>query len=126
MQQPHVVDIFGFWLVLFPAVWAVGICSVIGYVCDGVTRMLRLSLFASVILSVLAGNIWGFRSFVMQEMADELNQQVVGPDLVESIKLYFAALPNSWQGEVELLLAGVVGAWIGLRFFKREETIDVQ
>ncbi len=77
-------------------------------------------------MSVLAGNIWGFRSFVMQHIEQPANRVVTELGWVESIKLYFAALPNSWQGEAPFLLAGLVGAWIGLKLLKNEETIDVQ
>lgn len=126
LQQPERLDRFGLFSLLLPAVWAFGLCWAISRFSGGVTRTLRLSLFVSVVVSVLAGNIWGYRSFVVQQTEEQTNQTVVGPDCVESIKLYFTALPNSWPGEAPFLLAGLVGAWIGLRRLKGEETIDVQ
>ena len=126
IQQPHVAGSLDVRFLLLPAAWAFGICWAAAYLSGGVTRTLRLSLFLSVILSVLIGNIWGFRSFVMQQIVEQGNQQIVGPNWMESMKLYFSALPNSWQGEAPFLLAGLVGAWVGLRLLKSQETIDVQ
>ncbi|MBI2827347.1 MAG: hypothetical protein HYX69_21955 [Planctomycetia bacterium] len=126
LQQPQRLERFGLLATLLPAVWAFGLCRVICYIAGGVTRMLRLSLFASVITSVLAGNIWGFRSFIVQEAERRLQRPVVGPDWIESVRMYFAALPTGWKGEVPFLIGGVLGAWIGLRLLKRAESIDVQ
>ncbi len=126
LQQPQHIERLGFFAMLLPAVWAFGLCWAIRAVSGGVTRMLRLSLFASTIISVLAGNIWGFRSFAIQQIENEVNQPVIAPAWLESIQLYFVAFPNAWQGEIPFVVGGVLGAWFGLRLLKSEETIDVQ
>jgi hypothetical protein len=126
LQQPQLLDNFGFFSMLFPVAWAFGLCWAICFVCGGITRMLRLTLFASVIISVLAGNIWGYRSFAIQQMEKQINQPVIGPGWAESVQLYLAAFPNIWQGEFPFLIGGVLGAWLGLRMLKGAETVDVQ
>ena len=125
-QQPQHLDSFDFVLMLLPAAWAFGLCWAIRYVCGGVTRMLRISSFVSVTISVLAGNIWGYRSFAVQQIEKQVNQPIIGPGWAESVHLYFMAFPKIWQGEVSFLIGGVFGAWIALQWLKSQETIDVQ
>ena len=126
LQQPQRLANFGMLAILLPAGWAYGLCWTISCVCGGVTRMLRLSLFASVIVSVLAGNIWGYRSFTIKQLENLFDQPIIRPGWVESIELYFDAIPHIWQGEIPFLIGGILGAWIGLRHLKSEETIQVQ
>lgn len=124
IQQPN--HRMSYKALLLPAIWAYLYCLFMDKRCGGVTRTLRVSLFASVILSVLIGNTWGYRSIVIQEAERELERQVVGPGWVESVQLYLTDLPHIWQSEIPFLFGGVLGAWIGLRHLKARETVDVQ
>jgi len=127
IQQPQRLDQFS-WVaaMLLPVAWAFGLCWVIYWRRIPVTRTLRVLLFGSVIASVLIGNIWGFRSRMIDQARQQFNQQVTGPGWPTSVKLYFSALPQSWKWEAPFLLEGLVGAWIALRTLKRPETLDVQ
>ncbi|MFI5455324.1 MAG: hypothetical protein ACHRXM_07705 [Isosphaerales bacterium] len=126
LQQPERLNRFGFYAMLLPAVWAYGLCWAIKLVGGGVTPLLRVTLCGSVILSVLAGNMWGYRSFVIQQMEKRLNQPVLGPRWADSAQLYFSALPDMWRSEAPFYAGGLIGAWIGLRLLKSEETIDLR
>ncbi len=124
IQQPD--HRMGYKALLIPAIWAYFCCLFMDNRCGGVTRMLRVSLFVSVILSVLIGNTWGYRSFVIQEAERQLERKVVGPGWVESLQMYLTDLPHIWQSEIPFLIGGILGAWIGLRQLKSRETVDVQ
>jgi len=126
LQQPERLNRFGFFAMLLPAIWAYGLCWAINLVSGGVTRLLRLTLCGSVMLSVLAGNMWGYRSFVVQQMEKRLHQPVLGPGWSDSAQLYFSALPDMWQSEAPFFAGGLIGAWIGLRLLKSEESIDLR
>lgn len=126
VQQPEHVEHLGQLTMIGPCLWAIGLCRIVVRVSGGVTRALRISLFVSVAISVLAGNIWGFRSFAIEQFKQQGNQIVIGPGWMESVHWYFSALPNNWQGEAPFFLCGALGAWVGLRFLKRAESIDVQ
>jgi hypothetical protein len=126
IQQPERLDEFTWSAVLLPVLWAFGLCLAIYWLRIPVTRKLRVLLFGSVIASMLLGNIWGFRSRLIEQARMQLNQQVIDPDWPTSAKLYFSALPQSLQWEAPFLLGGVAGAWIALRTLKRPETLDVQ
>jgi hypothetical protein len=102
------------------------LCWAIARISGGVNPMLRFSLFASVVVSVLAGNIWGYRSHIVQEAEKQVGERVVGPGWMESVEIYFAALPKIWRGEILFLIGGVLGSWIGLRLLKSAETVDVK
>jgi hypothetical protein len=126
IQQPERLDQLTWNAVLLPVLWAFGLCWVVYWRRIPVTRALRLLLFGSVIASVLLGNIWGFRSRLIDQARKQFNQQVIGPDWPTSAKLYLAALPKRLQWEAPFLLGGLAGAWIALRTLKRPETLDVQ
>ena len=126
LQQPKLLGHMGVMSFMLPAGWSFGLCWAIRKVSGGVTRMLRLSLFVSAIVSVLIGNIWGYRSFVVQQFAEQVDQPVIAPSWIESIQMYFLAFPNIWQGEMPFVIGGVLGAWTALRLLKSEETINVQ
>jgi len=125
LQQPDRLDRFGLLSILFPVGWALAVCCVVGSLSPGVTRSLRLSIFASVVLTVLAGNTWGFRSFLVQRMEQQLNRPVAPPDWFETVRLYFSALPQISKSEAPFFLGGIIGAWIGLRLLKREEYVEI-
>jgi hypothetical protein len=126
LQQPKRLDRFGFYSTLLPVGWAFVVCLVVPSLSGGVTRALRLLLMVSVVISVLAGNIWGYRSFVVQQVEQEVKQPVVPPNWMESVSLYFAALPKIGGSEVPFLLGGIIGAWIGLRMLRREEYVRIR
>lgn len=126
VQQPKQLEVFGILFMLVPVLWAFGLGCAICHVSGGVSLVLRLSLFASVLISVLIGNIWGFRAHLIEGMQRQFNQPMVGPGWMDTVELYFVALPNIWQSEAPFFISGMVGAWIALRFLKSQETIDVQ
>ena len=125
VQQPGRLGNAGVLPLALPALWAFGLCWGVPRLGRGVTRPLRVSLFASVIVSVLAGNVWGFRSHVMEELERRAGRPLIGPDWIGSVEMYVAALPDVWPSEAPFLFAGLLGAWIGLRILKGFETIDV-
>lgn len=118
LQQPGQRP--GFYsLMLPPMLWGFALCAVLVRFRVGVSPWLRLAICASVILSVLAGNVWGFRS--------SLPQQLQSIDWYDAVWLYFTVqLPLNFGDEVPFLAGGLIGAWIGLRFLKSEESVAVE
>ena len=126
LQQPDRVDRLGSAVYGIPLAWAFFLTWAMASVSGGVSRLLRVALCGSVLLSVLAGNIWGYRSFAIQQMEKRVGQPVEGLNLTESVRFYFDGLPQIWQGEAPFFLGGFFGAWIGLRYLKSQETIRLQ
>jgi hypothetical protein len=75
-----------------------------------------------VVISLLAGDTWGYRSFSAQQIEKEGDRPIILPGWFESVELYFAHCRVGGRGEVPYLLAGFAGAWIGLRLLKSAET----
>ena len=126
LQQPERLSRLNIVGLMLPVAWAFGLCLVITFLSGGVTRALRVALCVSVVISVLVGNVWGFRSFAIKQVAEKLGRQVEGPSWPDSIRLYFKMLPDIWTSEVYFFLGGLLGAWIGLRMLKNQGTIQVQ
>ncbi len=125
LQQPHRLDRFGLLAMLFPIGWGVAICWSAGSLAAGVTRSLRAAMFTSVLVSVIAGNIWGYSSFVVDRLQKELNRPIEALGWWDAVRLYFSAFPKIYASEAPFLLAGLLGAWIALRLLRREEYIEV-
>lgn len=116
---------FNFYFVLLPIGWAFGLSFWIGRIADGMTTLLRWLLLGSVTLSVLAGNIWGFRVHMLQRLQLEFPGQKFEVAWDDSVRIYFQLLPQIWRTELPYFFGGVIGAWASFRFFKDSETIEV-
>ena len=116
---------FNFYFVLLPIGWAFGLSFWIGRIADGMTTLLRWLLLGSVTLSVLAGNIWGFRVHMLQGLQLEFPGQKFDVSWDDSVRIYFQLLPQIWRSELPYFFGGVIGAWASFRFFKDSETVEV-
>jgi hypothetical protein len=118
IQQPGINHIV-LGLVLLPFLYGVFLCWLVRKMGSGVNLALRLVLFASVMIAVMIGNIWGFRALVAQTEP--------GIGWLDAIRLYFTFwLPNHFVKEIPYLLGGVSGAWVGLTWLRPLEKVEVR
>jgi hypothetical protein len=118
LQQPHLKS-SPWWLLFFPFVYAFVLFDLVRRTGSGVNRALRGCLFASVIVVVLAGNVWGFRT--------ALAQQQPGIGLGEAIRLYFTLwLPDHLKEEMPFLIGGILGAGFALTWLREKEKVAVR
>jgi len=118
IQQPgqHI----GFYsLLLLPVLWGFGLCALLGRLRVGINRWLRLAICSSLILSVVAGNVWGFSTVLSRQL---------GPvDWMNAAWLYFTVqLAHNIGNEAPFLIGGLVGAWIHSRLLRSFDSIKVE
>jgi hypothetical protein len=126
IQQPKLLEKLPVGVIfLLPILWACFLIFVILSLGRGVNLLLRIALSVSVLLSVLMGNVWGFRSHLVQLVQAGAKQPVEPPSWFEATLIYFESLPWSWKGEVPFFVGGLVGAWLGHQLYKNREKIQV-
>jgi len=105
LQQPSARGHSGRGLLLAPFFAAMFLCRVVARSAHGTSLAFRLITATCIMLAVLSGNVWGFRS----ELRELGFGEVPWPD---SIGAYFLTLPDNanagWY-----LLGGLAGAWLG-------------
>jgi len=114
IQQPA-DGVDGRLLLIAPLFGSIYFCRSVGRAAQGMNVWVRLITVTCVIFSILAGNIWGFRTAV-QRQADITWGQAAG--------LYFTAVIPDPQGNAcWFLLGGLVGCWVGFNMLKKQNVV---
>lgn len=105
VQQPSVRGHDAEMLLVAPLIAAITLCRTVARYARGTSLSLRLITATCILLAVLSGNVWGFRSALRELGWGE----VPWPD---AIAAYFLSLPDNTNAGW-YLLGGLAGTWLG-------------
>lgn len=111
LQQPAVqIEKSGLLMLAIPFGLSVGLAGLVSRLARGDSLWLRSVTLLCTFLGLTAGNIWGFRSMVLQQMG------ITWPD---AVTLYFRVqLVQNPEVELVYYFGGAIGAWCGVGLLK--------
>lgn len=118
-QQPG-VPLYVWAVYALPVLWALGLTYVTSAAARGSCRALRLAIGASVLVSILVGNVTGIQAHM------EEAQQMAVPWRQVAVFYFTSYLWQNLRSEIPFLLGGAIGAWIALRLLRSREQVEVE
>lgn len=116
LQQPS-DRMDGRLLLAAPFAGSLYFCRSVGRAAQGMNLLLRIVASMCVIGSILAGNIWGFRSALLARPGAFVSW-------IDTAYLYITIqLPANNAVEGWYLLGGIAGVWLGFNMLKRQEIV---
>jgi hypothetical protein len=104
-------NLAGGLLLLVPLVYGWVVATLTAAAARGIRAGLRIAIFLTVLLVVVAGNYWGFQAGIPRQGAHV--------DWVAGLERYFGThLADHWQEELPFVLSGLLGVWIGLTWHR--------